>query len=222
MSEVTMYSSKSTAVRGVVRMGVAADRAAEFVVRKETDEGVKFLVVREAVTEWLRQQQRGSEVVAGADKGDVAGNVTSNDAKEQMTQAEIDEDLETTCGFSHCPSCGIHLSNGLMDYDSLADQKGEKEAYGLQKHQWSCMGCNAEWGSEIEAPKGARKTPSRHYLNRSTIDGAVSASHAIYDANPDARRKDAIQAAVDAGIAFYTARTQYQKWFKAKKTLKAK
>ncbi|UZT28627.1 hypothetical protein pD_gene0020 [Vibrio phage 033B] len=33
--------------------------------------------------------------------------------------------------------------------------------------------------------------------------------------NPDVRRKDVIQACVDAGIAFNTARTQYQHYFKA-------
>lgn len=34
-------------------------------------------------------------------------------------------------------------------------------------------------------------------------------------ANPDARRKDIIQACVDAGIAYNTARTQFQHYFKA-------
>lgn len=33
--------------------------------------------------------------------------------------------------------------------------------------------------------------------------------------NPNVRRKDVIAACVEQGIAFYTARTQYQLWFKA-------
>lgn len=34
-------------------------------------------------------------------------------------------------------------------------------------------------------------------------------------ANPNVRRKDVIAACVEQGIAYYTARTQYQLWFKA-------
>lgn len=33
--------------------------------------------------------------------------------------------------------------------------------------------------------------------------------------NPNVRRKDVIAACVEKGIAYYTARTQYQLWFKA-------
>jgi len=36
-------------------------------------------------------------------------------------------------------------------------------------------------------------------------------------ANPNVRRKDVIAACVEKGIAYYTARTQYQLWFKANK-----
>lgn len=35
--------------------------------------------------------------------------------------------------------------------------------------------------------------------------------------NPNVRRKDVIAACQEAGIAFYTARTQYQLWFQASK-----
>ena len=52
-------------------------------------------------------------------------------------------------------------------------------------------------------------------LRRSKFPGAVNASHAIYDANPGLRRKDAVNLAVANGIAYYTARTQYQKWRQA-------
>lgn len=46
--------------------------------------------------------------------------------------------------------------------------------------------------------------------------GAVARAHAVFGALPaGTQRKAAIAAAVDAGIAFYTARTQYQAWRKA-------
>ena len=223
MANIVEYSSKSVAVRGIARMGMTDKAQAETFVTKN-DAG-KFLVDADAVNEALAAAQRGDEVVAGADKGDVSDIAikTSESALEQMTQDELDADLAATCGYSECPSCGIHLSNGIISFDELADQRGAKEAHACQKHEWSCLGCNAEWGKEIEAPKGkAKAEPTRHYVNKSTVDGAVALSHEIYNANPDARRKDAIQLAVDAGIAFYTARTQYQKWFKAQKSNKAK
>lgn len=230
MSNVVEYSSKSVAIRGIGRMGITDKAEAEALVSVSRPSNahdtspVKYLVDKDAVSAALAAKQRGDGTVAqGTDKGDAKGATTSKSAAEQMTQDEIDNDLAETCGYSHCPSCGIHLSNGIMDFDSLADQHGDKKAYEMQKHAWSCMGCNAEWGDEIEAPKGkGRKEPTRHYVNKSTVDGAVAKCHELFSANPDLRRKDAIQLAVDAGIAFYTARTQYQKWFKAQKATRVK
>lgn len=39
----------------------------------------------------------------------------------------------------------------------------------------------------------------------------------MFAANPQVRRKDVIAECVRRGIAFYTARTQYQQWLAAKK-----
>lgn len=53
-------------------------------------------------------------------------------------------------------------------------------------------------------------------LRRSVSRGVVSKAHALFATLPaGTRRCDAIAAAVDTGIAFYTARTQYQAWSKA-------
>lgn len=133
---------------------------------------------------------------------------------------DLDLDLIQSCGYSHCPHCGIHLSNGIGDFDGLVELHGEAEARKLQKREWSCLGCNGEWSTIIVGRgKGqGRSTPTRSYLNKSTVDGAVVVCWDIYAANPDIRRKDAIQMAVDKGVAFYTARTQYQKWFTAMKS----
>lgn len=137
-----------------------------------------------------------------------------------LVESAADLDMIQACGYSHCPHCGINLDNGMTDFDGMAEVngRGEKEAFKLMKHEWACLGCGGEWGAPIVL-KGskARGAPLRHYTNKSTVDGAVAMCHSIYNANPDLRRKDAIQKAVDAGIAFYTARTQFQKWFKAKK-----
>ena len=192
MSNFTGYSSKATAVRGLTRhLGTAA--------RNNPDMDLASLI-----------EQVDGKWGFYADKADAAVNLDK--------VSEEDEQLILMCGYATCPHCEIHLSNGLMDFDTMVDRLGgEKAAYAQQKHEWVCMGCNGEWGAEIPAPKGA-KAPTRHYENKSTVDGAVKVCHDLFDSMPDARRKDAIQAAVDKGVAFYTARTQYQKWFKAKKS----
>lgn len=187
MSKIVEYSSKSTAVRGFVRAYGEKLEADKFVVKGDNG---KFGYDKDA---------------ADAALG-VAG------------MSEADQAMVLDYGHANCPHCGIHLSNGVSDYDGMVDLHGEKKAYELQKTEWACMACWAAWGAEIEAPKSkGSKQPTRHYVNKSTVDGAVAKSHEIFNANPEARRKDAIQLAVDAGIAFYTARTQYQKWFKGRK-----
>lgn len=55
----------------------------------------------------------------------------------------------------------------------------------------------------------------------STVEKPVAVVHRLADEMPGARRKDVIQAAVDAGVAFYTARTQYQVWFSKQKQKRA-
>ena len=53
-------------------------------------------------------------------------------------------------------------------------------------------------------------------LRRSVSKGVVSKAHALFAQLPvGTPRRDAIAAAVAQGIAFYTARTQYQRFTKA-------
>lgn len=191
MSNIVEYSGKSAALRGFARAYGEKLDAGKFVVKNNDGK-------------WCYDKAAADAALGFTDL------------------SEDDQALVFDYGFHKCPSCEIHLSNGVCDFDGLIDlHGGEAAAYKMQKHEWACMACGHEWGDEIPAPKGmSRKEPTRHYVNKSTVNGAVAASHSIFDANPDARRKDAIQAAVDAGIAFYTARTQYQKWFSSRKTKK--
>ena len=48
--------------------------------------------------------------------------------------------------------------------------------------------------------------------NKSTVTSPVRQVWAIADSMPGAKRKDIVAACVEQGIAFFTARTQYQKW----------
>lgn len=74
---------------------------------------------------------------------------------------------------------------------------------------------------DVKAPPaaGQRKT----MRGRSTIESPVDQTWAMADdffrrsrdaGEPKPRRKDVVQACIDHGIAPYTARTQYQAWFK--------
>ena len=55
-----------------------------------------------------------------------------------------------------------------------------------------------------------------HYINeRSKIVGPCGQVHAIASSLRTASRKEVIQACREAGIAYGTARTQYQKWHAA-------
>jgi hypothetical protein len=71
----------------------------------------------------------------------------------------------------------------------------------------------------IEAPaKGEAKPEVKH---KSDIERPTKTVWHIADemsaANPQVRRKDVIAECVRRGIAFYTARTQYQQWLATKK-----
>lgn len=49
--------------------------------------------------------------------------------------------------------------------------------------------------------------------HKSTIDSPVRIVWELAEANPGARRSEVIRLAEAAGVATYTARTQYQRWF---------
>lgn len=69
-----------------------------------------------------------------------------------------DKTLVAECGHTNCPGCGVHLSNGVMTYDHLESEEGPVKAYSLQKHEFSCMGCGAEWGNVVAEPQAAPAT----------------------------------------------------------------
>lgn len=199
MSNFSGYSSKATAVRGLGRfLGTAS--------RNNPDLDVASLI-EQVDGKWGFYEDKANAAVG-------LGGLS-----------EEDENLKLSCGHTHCPSCGVHLSNGLMDFDNLADQHGEKAAYGMQKHEWSCMGCGHEWGAPIEAPKSkARGTTGRRYENRAKSDVAKPSDivWAIADGDRALTRKQVVEAAVAKGVTPNTANAAYQHWRKARGLVKAK
>jgi hypothetical protein len=130
METTKFYSSKSNAKRAAAKAGI--DLATAVLVEGEGG----FAYTAPAAPE--------APVAPAAPEAD-------------LEVSEHDKGLIAMCGHSHCPHCEIHLSNGVMDFDSLVETAGSfKAAFESQQHEWSCMGCGGEWGAEItEAPAQA-------------------------------------------------------------------
>lgn len=139
--------------------------------------------------------------------------------------SEEDEALILACGHATCPNCGVHLSNGLMDFDTAADRDGsEKEAFKTIKHEWQCMSCNHEWGKPIELKSAAKPSKTgRKYPNRnhSDVESPSELVFALADADPAAKRKDIVERAIAKGVTPNTARAAYQHWRVARGLTKA-
>jgi hypothetical protein len=71
---------------------------------------------------------------------------------------------------------------------------------------------------EAEALAVALPKVSGYIKEVSAEKGATKRVWAIADSMPGATRKEVVEACRKAGIAFGTARTQYQKWYSAKKS----
>lgn len=120
-------------------------------------------------------------------------------------QADADLIEEHVPGFSHCPSCGIHLSNGVCIHGD--EVNGTPLVH--DTNEYACLGCGAEFGPAI----GAKRTIQK--LRFSTCERPTKKVWHIADAMPMATRKEVMAECVAQGIAYGTARTQYQAWFKA-------
>lgn len=65
------------------------------------------------------------------------------------------------------------------------------------------------------AKKTAAKTASDSRIHASKIENPVAVMWDICEKMKNKRRRDVLKAAQEAGIAFWTARTQYQLWSQA-------
>lgn len=120
--------------------------------------------------------------------------VPTSDRPEQLIDGhvpesgyDLEEDLKKHYGHSHCPNCGIILENGV--------------GYG-EELDFTCMACNQEFGPQIR-------------LRRSKVKRPCTMVWDIAEAMMPARRKDIVNACVEAGIAYGTARTQTQHFLKS-------
>lgn len=119
-----------------------------------------------------------------------------------------------------CPHCGIDLENGVGEH--LQDVNGKQIRH--DKYEFACLACGGEFGAEIEKVSKAAKTGRKIKItNESTIERPCKRVWVIADemhaANPNCKRREVLAECVNQGIAYYTARTQYQQWLGIQKEM---
>lgn len=107
----------------------------------------------------------------------------------------------------NCPSCGIHLDNGVLHYtDEAISKKGMSytpsrtlHEDGQQTHTWSCMGCGAQFGADhgpyiahvpAEGLKIEKDRPEQNGIKRPSIGGKC---REIWDALDEYVREEGAQ-----------------------------
>ena len=125
--------------------------------------------------------------------------------------------------FVNCPHCGTHLSNGVGYHGQEVNGKTVKH----DAFEWGCLACGEEFGPAI--PTKAEKKVSAckiEVTNESTVARPCKLVWHIADemkaANPEVERKEVLAECVKRGVAFYTARTQYQQWLGVQKEMAAR
>jgi len=73
----------------------------------------------------------------------------------RFRMSDEDRQLDEKYGFHTCPSCGVHLSNGVL-WDGCEFNPGE--IYRTETHQYECQGCGHNFGKPKKAKSGLRST----------------------------------------------------------------
>jgi hypothetical protein len=219
------FKVKSSAVRAAKQAGLVVNESAEII--QNEDGSWSFVDRRPVGAEDLLDDEfpvDGPELDAyGEEVGEVEDlDVTGGDWDDRPNQIKGENlGLNTT----RCPSCH---REGHLETESF------KDAAGLPQTKITCNHCG--WfHSEISA-QGEEKpfeeiTEKEHRThrhgevgNKSSTDKPCSKvwdiAAALHKDNPQVKRKEVLEACLNAGIAFYTARTQYQEWYKASKNSK--
>lgn len=128
-------------------------------------------------------------------------------------------------GLTNCPHCGIHLSNGIGEHEQDVNGKSIEHS----KFRYECLACGTEFGPEIVKKPKVDKVPSTksHLVtHESTVDMPCKRvwdiATTMRENNPLCKRKEILAACVEAGIAYYTARTQFQAWLAVQKEMAAR
>lgn len=180
MSKVAAsYSSKSTAVRGALRAGLAEDA---------------FLVEQNAEGRWIVLIIPSKQDEFEADEAELAA--------QQVRPTTIITEVEGTEGLEP----GVHT----VQVEKVRKVRG-KDAVRIT------MKVVDEPTTKEAKPLSYKQLPR---LAKSEVEKPLSVIFTFLDANLGLTRKQAVSELVAMGINFYTARTQYQKWYTKRKEAK--
>jgi hypothetical protein len=105
--------------------------------------------------------------------------------------------------------------------DTIATNEEVQESGDLEDRLGAAFALSDAQAKIKEAPKTTMIKVEP--VAKSTTDRPCKLVWAIADemfgANPNTRRKDVLEACVNRGVAFYTARTQYQQWLSVQKEM---
>lgn len=127
---------------------------------------------------------------------------------------EEDQALFDQTGHVECPNCKTHLSNGLDGYDyAIGDHDPKRVAWAKSmKLLFNCLACDTEFGPKIkESPEKTKRV----YENSSSCLKPCEVVWNIAEKMKGSKRKEILAECEKAGVTFYTARTQYQKYMEA-------
>jgi hypothetical protein len=131
-----------------------------------------------------------------------------------------------THGFDNCPHCNIHLNNGVLQNGDEVGSRGD-EILHLEKFEYYCMACGQEFGPALQVAKVKEKKAIRGPIaHESTVNNPCKLVWGIAtdmkEANPLVKRGAVLEECVRQGVAYYTARTQYQSWLSIQKEMAAR
>lgn len=89
----------------------------------------------------------------------IAPDYSSEAVSARVATDKVEENLSSVHafevhGFTNCPSCGIHLSNGVGDH--LQEVNGKKIKH--DQFEFACLGCGEEFGAPVR--KASKKAPT--------------------------------------------------------------
>jgi len=203
------YQQKSSAVRAAKQAGLVVNESAEIY---QNEDGTWGFLDRTPMTADDMKDEPFVELDAyGEEVGEVEDlDVTGGDWGDSENDSRVlgeDLGLNTT----RCPSCH---REGNLETEKFADDAG------LPQTKITCNHCGWFHAEEAEKPfeEIAEKEHAEHRgekRSQSAVDKPCSLVWDIAESMPGAKRKEVLAVCAERGVAFYTARTQYQLWLTA-------
>lgn len=150
-SELVAFYNKNCECFGKKQVKKFADRATAQLRVRQMIEDIEAEQAELAVSSAPSQLAicLGLAPASSATEGMVCGEVITKAVFE-----ESDVYGYESHGLTHCPHCGIHLSNGIGEHDQEVNGKKIKH----DKYEFCCLACGEEFGPAIRKSKSSNPT----------------------------------------------------------------